>query len=377
MNRHNKAWRNDIWLTVLPASLFFCLMRLKNNVPSTDISKVGNCYLNFTINVSSLCDMPTNQSIQEAVYTGLKESERLTFRIKNLGNGIQSLEILRYYQETDRQEPDCLATGEFQTRSFANIRNILLELFQQSLANQDDFRVLYEQGFNEGETLFMIRSRGRDSQHLRVIKINNVGERDDLFQGELLDQARPDLQEAAPPDPHQDDSSCLYDYLIVLQDNLDLLYKEKLADVAGMDEDPPDRIDALKLWFFMEYWKLSLQDPVLSEFQEQIRRINPELGGEKYSLEKPEFNAGAEIASDSLEDYISLYYGKKKKLQAKTFAEMPIDPEKRRQLQSVACVLVDKMDKAGTAVNRRLEAFLGLVSLRSIVGTGGSTHFNE
>ena len=161
------------------------------------------------------------------------------------------------------------------------------------------------------------------------------------------------------------------------QDYLNVLYKQRLAEAAVLNE----KGNVSCVWFFIEHWKLKAEEPLislLSEFQEQMKRISPEL--ENYSFERPSLSEKPSPGAGdgaALREFLSEYQQKKEYIQSKTFDEVHLQPEKRRQLQHTAYLLVDRIDEHQSATDHKIEQFLSLVGLRELFIRKGHTRFHE
>lgn len=180
--------------------------------------------------------------------------------------------------------------------------------------------------------------------------------------------------------PEVEKSDIAKRYREILQDNLGKIYEEKLRKLAGLEDAPAESVSPVRLWFFIEYWKLkySKNKPFLLEVQESIKKICPELDNNEYHFDKPELDSEKSSSPEALESQLASYQKAKELLENKSCNEITIEPEKYRELQSFAVVIIDRVVGSGYKADHPMaEAFLRLVGLRALVVMEKITHFNE
>ena len=374
------ALTEDILFLVKLSSLTGKCVFFKFQFNIADNIELGTYLFNVTrIILHSI--MITGKLNRQANYTELKDAQCLLFTLTNLGGGTQSLKISRYYGEGASQgNSENLVELKFPGEDPTKVKNILLAIFQSLYGAQDDFYRLYDRDLRERIELFIVASHNEEARYLAILERDEQGTVTNLFNEKLPSQielGKPDTNDNIQPTLSQNDLHIAEAYLNILQDNLEKLYEIKLRELASLDGDPPEDVDPVRLWFFIEHWKSKFNEPLLAQFQEQMKRIYSELDSDEYRLDKPKLDSREKSSPNLLDHYLSLYQKEKERLKNKAFNKIVIQSEKYRQLQSLACILIDRIDESGNAANHRTETFLNLIGLRTLVVMPGTTHFNE
>ena len=162
----------------------------------------------------------------------------------------------------------------------------------------------------------------------------------------------------------------------ILQSHLDLLYRQKLLDMATTDGNGENGLNVSRLWFFTEYWRSTTKSTDLSkslkELQESLYLIEPQLNKLNNGFTFPT------IERTSAKDMKRSY--KKLKIKIEQFEDpfVLINNETLiNRLHNLITTSIDRLQYRKIGTEELIEGLLRMVSLRPIAISVGITRFDE